>query len=1566
MLRALTRLSAACALGLLSLLAVAQGNGQQTLAEQAQYWEQKGRFDLARENWLKLLRTSPDNADALAGLGLAEARSGRAAAAQVYLDRLRETHPQDPRIAQVEDAIRSGAFDPSQLDRPRQLARAGQYDEAVAAYREVFGGSIPDGRLGLEYYQTLAGAKDGWAPARDGIQRLQERDPSDPIYRLALAQHLTYREETRREGITQLTALADNASVAAPVQQAWRQALIWLGGGRSGDEPLFKRYLTRYGQDREIAGRLEALEQSGRRSAPSALAAAPRAPTAEELRGQEVKRAYDLLNDGRLDEAGSMFERLQQQTPSDADVLGGLGIVRLREQRFAEARRYLEDASKRAPKSASRWKEALSTARFWEQVRAAEAARQAGNRAEAERLFRAAIASDSTLANKELSVKSSLAALLAEQGRYEEAERVYRELLAREPENGDSLRGLIGVLVQTKRIEEALQLADRLPPAQQAELGNLGALRGQFLREQAQVAIDNRDDARAEELLRQALLLDPESPWTRLDLARIYQRQKRIREANTLIDGLLPQSGGSGGPTLSEAYFVKAMLLAENQRWLEGLEILERIDPAQRTQPMADLQRRLWVRYQAERAGVFARAGRADQAAGILQQIEPYSVVSPELLGAIAFAWADVGDDGRAMAYMRQALSRTPNPDLGLRLAYAGLLFKLRQDAEFEVVMEDLVRQPGFDERQALELANLRVGYRLRQADLVREEGDLARAYEYLEPLLRVNPDDPRLLMALARLYNDAKEFDRAYQLYQRVLGVDGDNLDAHKGAVGALLAMNRPEEAEALLENAFRLAPNNPRLYALAGRAARARGEDGRALQLYQQALRLDQSSGGESEFGGGSTPQLYLLDPRISGGEVPYYGHRAPQRPVVLASLAPPAPTVGAKKKSTPPRVARAGFAEVGGRWVRAGRDPDRSQPPRPADRRGGLIRTSTPARGSTAPAPAPAPSASGGYWVQDSPTTYRYIQGQPGMAPAPAPAYSTYQVPPRPIAQASETRPASRYPSLREEVLRDIGEITGTPASGSPAAPAAPVTVPRPVLQPSYRTAPSYAPSSQPGYLPPAVRQSVPVPATLPPPQVAPVYGERPVELGAPVQAYEAQGLRVLEGSPQPYGSVPAPVYSSPAPVYLAPAPAPVYVPAPQLRADPLLKPSFTQPVQDRPNEVMREIADIQARRSAYAGFGLGLRSRDGVAGLDRLTDLETPIELSLSAMNAGRFKLRVVPVVLDAGTVAGAQLPLFGALALVDPDVLAGRRFDQNESGLAPGLVYEVADFRLDVGASPLGFPVETLVGGINWRPKSERTSFKIDLSRRSVTDSLLSYAGTRDPATGETWGGVTKTGGRLDVSYDLGDYGVYANAGYAVLDGENVARNSVVELGGGLYVRALKRRDMQVTWGVNVTTFAYDKNLRRFSLGHGGYFSPQSYFSLALPVEWEGGRNRFSYRVAGALGIQSFREDGQALFPNNSDLQLAIEELVADNPDLNLVAGYPGQTSTGLGFNLEGEFEYLIGPHLAAGARLSLDNARDYDEASAYGYLRYLFNGQPRANNPPSLLQPYFDFGDPTQ
>jgi hypothetical protein len=261
-----------------------------------------------------------------------------------------------------------------------------------------------------------------------------------------------------------------------------------------------------------------------------------------------------------------------------------------------------------------------------------------------------------------------------------------------------------------------------------------------------------------------------------------------------------------------------------------------------------------------------------------------------------------------------------------------------------------------------------------------------------------------------------------------------------------------------------------------------------------------------------------------------------------------------------------------------------------------------------------------------------------------------------------------------------------------------------------------------------------------------------------------------------------------------------------------------------------EIGREVE--LAREGAATTFAVlpTVRGRSGTQGLDRLEEVALPIEGSFSPRGiGGRVTASVTPVTISAGTLPAdlVSLQSFGANPIAFPGGMRPPR-DDGASGVGLGLAYQRGWFRGDVGSSPIGFRFPTVVGGLEVAPELGG-GFRIRATgeRRAVTDSLLSWSGQRDAITGETWGGVVRTGGRVQLEYSTGPANFYAGGGYAVLDGQGVEDNSRVELGAGGSFALLRRPDETVTVGMDLVYFAYDQNLRFFTLGHGGYFSPQT-------------------------------------------------------------------------------------------------------------------------------------------
>ena len=321
-----------------------------TLKEQAKFWESKGRMDLAASAWKRLLQLDPRNSEALAGIAQFEAENNRPEVARRITDELKK-QPEVNRdaIRRIENVTTRKSLNTKQLEQARAAARAGKVDEAVNLYRQLLGARPLTGPIALEYYQTLGGATNGWDEARKGLERLHADEPGNHAVSLAYAQHLTYRAATRREGIRLLADLARNSRAGSSALDAWQRALMWLEASRN-DTSLFQAYLNVEPNNAAIRTRLDSLNQ----------ASAPQPPDARSI---ALRDAFNALNGGDVPLAEKRFESLLQSSPKNPDALGGLGLVRLKQERFADAENLLTSAS--SISGNMNWIEALNTSRFW-------------------------------------------------------------------------------------------------------------------------------------------------------------------------------------------------------------------------------------------------------------------------------------------------------------------------------------------------------------------------------------------------------------------------------------------------------------------------------------------------------------------------------------------------------------------------------------------------------------------------------------------------------------------------------------------------------------------------------------------------------------------------------------------------------------------------------------------------------------------------------------------------------------------------------------------------------------------------------------------------------------------------------------------------------------------------------------------------------------------------------------------------------------------------------------------------------------------------------------------------
>ena len=1381
--------------------AFAQADANAALIEQGNYWQAQGRADLAEESWKKLLSVNPQSADAMYGMAQVELSRNNAEQVRTWTARLRTAHPNDPRVARLQQQAQQPGQQGGTLQRARAAARAGRSGEAVELYRSLFDNRPPPEAVALEYYQALAGTPQGVNEGLKGLEQLVKDHPDNTSYRLALAQQKTYSEPTRRAGIRELVELTKQPAVATAARAAWRQALIWLDA-RAPDIPLYQDYLSNNQSDAAVAARLETLT-----TAKTAAANAPDIPVGE---------GFKALERGDAGTAEQRFQQALRTKADDTEALGGLGLVRMRQERFGEAQELLERAVRAG---ATKWNSALQSANYWVLVGQARAAQGKNDLRGAQSLYERAVRIDP----REPVGQNALADLRAAAGDFAQAEQGYKRVLESRPQNTQALRGLISVYGQTGRPDEALALSRRLTPEQATQMGGLRDIQVEQARNRARQQADAGDAAGAQRTLEDAMLAAPDSPWVRLDLANIYRKQGMVSEARGVMEGLLMSQ-----PDMPDALYASALLASETGDSAAGIQYLERIPAGSRTRDMAALQRRLWAQSQAARALALARQGQVDAARGVLAQAESaLSADMPaELWGQLAGAYAEIGDAPRALAMSRQLLARSPTPSIGDRLLYASVLLKTKQDIELSAVLRQLAGV-NMTASQRNDFDSLRIAFALRQTDALREAGNLEAAYNAMAPVLAERPNDPQAMAALARLYSAARDEGQALALYQRILQRNPTDLDTLLAAAASASAQREHGEAENYVMAALKQAPDQSRVLAAAGRVYRNAGESRKAEQYLRAAVEAER-------------------------------------------------------------QVASTGFAGPGGMA---------SQMP-PAN----------PFAGMTGGAPSAAvptgyPPAAGG-------NPFAQARSQPVSYPVAAnSAYPAY--------------PAAAYPA-------------GAYPAAYPAAPmaAAPGALP-------WGAAPA-ATSNTKGRTTAATRTARNSKAANNTPQAS-AYVAQPG--GQPVYIPQAQPA----GYPQQQAGYPAPGY----PPAAYPSANAAYA---QANTPPRSEPSWNAPLRTAPapaNSLQSELQDLESQRAVSLTAGTVFRNRAGEAGLSQLSDFQLPIQARFP-VGEGKIVVGVTPTVVDAGTPSStySTASRFGGGPTAFYNSIASQTTpgQQNAAGVGLNVGYEGKNFEGGIGTTPLGFPTTNVVGNATFKGSfGDSWNYKADISRRAVTDSVLSFAGAKDGRTGDRWGGVVATGVRGDIGYDDGTYGIYSYLAAHSLTGKNVASNSRVETGGGAYLHLLDSPGSKLTLGMNIGLMGYQKNLSYYTFGQGGYFSPQSFVSVAFPVDWTGRASRFSWRVNASLGVQSFTQKSSPYFPTdpsrNADAQRVADGALALGLSSAVYNGmYPSSSKTGLAYNFGAVLEYQLAPKMFLGGALGFNNAQNYRQFTGSMYLRYVFGG----------------------
>ncbi len=385
----------------------------------------------------------------------------------------------------------------------------------------------------------------------------------------------------------------------------------------------------------------------------------------------------------------------------------------------------------------------------------------------------------------------------------------------------------------------------------------------------------------------------------------------------------------------------------------------------------------------------------------------------------------------------------------------------------------------------------------------------------------------------------------------------------------------------------------------------------------------------------------------------------------------------------------------------------------------------------------------------------------------------------------------------------------------------------------------------------------------------------------------------------------------------------------------------------------------IDSIKQRRYGYITGGFDRRQLNGTRGISEVTNDEYPLLMRYPFGYQGHFFAQLDYSTISAGKLNLAdfnEAGLFGKIQALGANRLQGLS-DQTASGVAFGIGYESDSWRFDAGTTPQGYPLSYWVGGIKKTGNIGNAYYMLDLSRRPMINSLLSYAGVHDPVTGDVWGGVRKNGVEFYSGYDIGRLGLFVQGGGHYLDGVNVKSNTSIMGRTGADWALINDTDMRLTAGFALMYLANGNNRQHYTYGHGGYWSPQDYKSISFPLQWTGRFHKLSYLFRGSGSYSISKQNSADFYPTDRALQLsAYDQPLPSGYDRPV---YDGSSSTAFGYSLTGMLEYQVEKQWFLGARMEIARSPFYTPNFTTFYFRYDFEPRNRPISfPPKPVKPY--------
>ena len=209
----------------------------------------------------------------------------------------------------------------------------------------------------------------------------------------------------------------------------------------------------------------------------------------------------------------------------------------------------------------------------------------------------------------------------------------------------------------------------------------------------------------------------------------------------------------------------------------------------------------------------------------------------------------------------------------------------------------------------------------------------------------------------------------------------------------------------------------------------------------------------------------------------------------------------------------------------------------------------------------------------------------------------------------------------------------------------------------------------------------------------------------------------------------------------------------------------------------------------------------------------------------------------------------------------------------------GYAYGASDVTYELQVGQLvynAFNLSALKMDASYQHEDDNSMYRLELYKKPLPSSLLSYLGLPDPYKGtEYWGAVSRYGGEATGYMALtNDWSLSGSVVAESRSGEKVATNEYTSVYTGLSYQFDLRDFLYFTAGPYMRWEHSTMNQNHYTIGHGGYFSPQFLLDKGLSLSFMTAVDKpWLVKTSASVGYQNIREDSSPYFPLGSNTVL---------------------------------------------------------------------------------------------